>query len=44
MNGVKRTASALAHDDVLALPDDRESGFLQSANRVEMIDAGNLRH
>jgi hypothetical protein len=31
------------HDDMLALARDPKSYFLQRANRVEMIDAGDFR-
>jgi hypothetical protein len=29
---------------VLALTNDPEAGLLQSLDRIQMIDAGNLRH
>lgn len=35
--------AAAAHDDVLALAHDSESGFLERAHGVQMVDAGNLR-
>jgi hypothetical protein len=37
-------ACAIGHDDVLALTDDAEACLLQSPDRFQMIDAGNLRH
>jgi hypothetical protein len=35
---------SVAHDDMLTLPDHPESGFLESAYRVEMIDTREFRH
>jgi hypothetical protein len=35
-------ALTVAHDDVLALTHDPETGFFQRADGVEVIDAGNL--
>ena len=35
---------AIAHDDVLSLPDDLKSRLLQSSNGILMVDAGNARH
>jgi hypothetical protein len=37
-------ASPVAHHDVLALSDDLEAGFLQSANGIEVIDARDPCH
>ena len=32
------------HDDVLALPGNKETSFFESLNRAEVRDSGNLRH
>lgn len=37
-----KNARAIGHDDMLALANDAKSGFLESANCCEMINAGNL--
>ena len=36
-------ARAVGHNDVLALADHRKSGLFESADSIEVIDAGNLR-
>jgi hypothetical protein len=33
-------AYSVRHDDVLALPDEAEPGFLEGPDRIEMGDAG----
>ncbi len=38
----RHDAGAIRHDDVLALTRDPEARFLQRADCVEMIDAGDL--
>ena len=38
----RHDAGAISHDDVLALTRDPETCLLQRADRVEMIDAGDL--
>jgi len=38
----RHDSGAIGHDDVLALASDPESSFLEGANRVEVIDPGNL--
>ena len=37
-------ANTVRHHDVFTLAHYSKAGLLQSANRVEVIDAGNLRH
>jgi len=37
-------ANAVGHDDMFALANDAEVGLLQRPHRIEVIDAGNLRH
>src|SRR5439155_26248165 len=37
-------ADTVSHDDVLALPRDAEARLLQGANRVQVVDARQLRH
>jgi hypothetical protein len=39
-----QSSVALPHDDVFTLPLDYEAGTFQSADGVQMINAGNLRH
>lgn len=34
----------MAHDDMLALPDDSKAYLLQSAHRILVVDAGDSRH
>ena len=36
-------ARAVGHNDMLALADHRKSGLFESADSIEVIDAGNLR-
>jgi len=40
----REDANTIGHDDMLALTHDAETGFLQSANSIQMIDAGNPWH
>ena len=40
----RNNANPVGHDDVLALPNDEEAGFLKSLDRIEMVDAGDFRH
>ena len=40
MAGDSEDAHAIRHDDVLALSHDPESGLLQGAHRIEVVDAG----
>jgi hypothetical protein len=36
-------ARAIGHNDMLALADHRKSGLFESADRIEMVDARDLR-
>ena len=40
----REDAGAVRHDDVLTLADNAEACFLQSPHRIQVVDAGNLRH
>jgi len=40
----RHSPDAIGHDDVLALPQNARTSFLQRSNSHEMIDAGQLRH
>ena len=37
-------SGVIGHDDVFALPRDSETGLLERANGVEMVDSRNARH
>ena len=36
--------NTIGHDDMFALSHDAKASLFESAHRVEVIDAGNLRH
>jgi hypothetical protein len=40
----REDANAVGHNDVLALTDYPKAGLPQSPDRIQMVDAGNLRH
>ena len=40
----RKNAAPVTHHNVLPLADDLETGFFQSTNGPQMIDAGQLRH
>ena len=40
----RHDANTVRHDNVFALAHDAKAGLFQSAHRIEVIDAGNLRH
>ena len=39
----REDADAVGHNNVLALPNNPEAGLFQSPDRIQMVDAGNLR-
>lgn len=40
----REDADAVRQNNMLALPNDPEAGLLQSLDRIQVVDAGNLRH
>lgn len=39
-----KEAAILRHDNVLSLPQDKETSLLECTNSLEMVDSWNLRH
>jgi len=37
-------SNPIRHDDMFALTDNSKAGFLQSVDRIKVINAGNFRH
>jgi hypothetical protein len=44
VSGQHQNTLAIGQDDVLSLPRDPESSFLQCPQGIEMVHPGNLRH